>query len=310
MRQGRYYGFVIGFLVLPAGLYAGFVIWPYAQTFYIAMTNWRGVSGNATFIGFDNFARLFHDEVFWKAISHHLVLLFALPPFTLSIALFLAFLLNVAGGSRGGGMAGIWGSKFYRVVFFFPQVLAVAIVGVLFLQIYRPDGTGVVNGLLGMVGIDPIRWLTITEPWPQFNLAFATILSVMVWQAVGFYVVLFSAGLSSIPAEIYESAALDGCGRFRLFFSVTLPLLWDTLQVAWVYLGIAAFDGFVLVQVMSTDNGGPDKATTVLPLEIWQKAFNENRVGYASAMGVALFFFTLTFAVLALRVSRRERIEF
>jgi N-acetylglucosamine transport system permease protein len=195
-------------------------------------------------------------------------------------------------------------------VFFFPQVLAVAIVGVLFLQIYRPDGTGVVNSLLGRIGIDPIRWLTITQPWPQFNLAFATILSVMVWQAVGFYVVLFSAGMSSIPAEIYESAALDGCGRFRLFFRITLPLLWDTLQVAWVYLGIAAFDGFVLVQVMSTNEGGPDKATTVLPLEIWQQAFYQSHVGYATAMGVALFFLTLTFAVLALRVSRRERIEF
>jgi N-acetylglucosamine transport system permease protein len=309
MRQGKY-RFVVGFLAAPVIIYAVFVIGPYLQAFYIAMTNWRGVSANPKFIGFDNFVRLFHDEVFWKAVSHHVVLLLALPLFTLGIALFLAFLLNVAGGSRGGGMAGIWGSKFYRVVFFFPQVLAVAIVGVLFLQIYRPDGTGVVNGLLGKIGIDPIRWLTITQPWPQFNLAFATIITVMIWQAVGFYVVLFSAGMSSIPAEIYESAALDGCGRFRLFFSVTLPLLWDTLQVAWVYLGIAAFDGFILVQVMSTDTGGPDKATTVLPLEIWQTAFYFSRFGYASAMGVALFFLTLTFAVLALRVSRRERIEF
>jgi len=309
MRQGKY-RFVLGFLAAPVIIYSVFVIGPYVQAFYIAMTNWRGISANPKFIGFDNFVKLFHDEVFWKAVSHHLVLLLALPLVTLSIALFLAFLLNVAGGSRGGGMTGIWGSKFYRVVFFFPQVLAVAIVGVLFLQIYRPDGTGVVNGVLGKVGIDPIRWLTITEPWPQFNLALATILSVMIWQAVGFYVVLFSAGMSSIPAEIFESAALDGCGRFRLFFSVTLPLLWDTLQVAWVYLGIAAFDGFVLVQVMSTDTGGPDKATTVLPLEIWQTAFYFSRFGYASAMGVALFFLTLTFAVLALRVSRRERIEF
>jgi N-acetylglucosamine transport system permease protein len=309
MRQGKY-PFIIGFLAAPVIIYAVFVIGPYLQAFYIAMTNWRGVSANATFIGFDNFERLFRDDVFWKAVSHHVVLLLALPLITLGIALFLAFLLNVAGGSRGGGMSGIWGSKFYRVVFFFPQVLAVAIVGVLFLQIYRPDGTGVVNSLLGTIGIDPIRWLTITQPWPQFNLAFATILSVMVWQAVGFYVVLFSAGMSSIPAEIYESAALDGCGRFRLFFRITLPLLWDTLQVAWVYLGIAAFDGFVLVQVMSTNEGGPDKATTVLPLEIWQQAFYQSHVGYATAMGVALFFLTLTFAVLALRVSRRERIEF
>jgi N-acetylglucosamine transport system permease protein len=309
MRQGKY-PFIIGFLLVPVVIYATFVIGPYAQAFYIAMTNWRGISANPKFIGFDNFVRLFHDDVFWKAVSHHLVMLLLLPLITLSIALFLAFLINVAGGSRGGGMAGIWGSKFYRVVFFFPQVLAVAIVGVLFLQIYRPDGTGVVNGLLGKIGVDPIRWLTITQPWPQFNLALATIISVMVWQAVGFYVVLFSAGMSSIPAEIYESAALDGCGRFRMFFSVTLPLLWDTLQVAWVYLGIAAFDAFALVQVMTVGPGGPDGATEVIGLSLYRNALTYAKFGYASAMGVALFFLTITFAVLALRVTRRERIEF
>lgn len=302
MRQGKY-RFVVGFLAVPVVLYAVFVIGPYAQAFYIAMTNWRGVSATPQFIGLGNFTRLFGDPVFWKAISHHLVLLLALPLLTLSIALFLAFLLNVAGGSRSGGMTGIWGSRFYKVVFFFPQVLAVAVVGVLFQAVYRPDGTGVLNGLLDLVGLGPVGWLT--EP----DLALWSIIAVMVWQAVGFYVVLFSAGMSAIPAEIYESAALDGCGRFRLFFGITLPLLWDTLQVAWVYLGIAAFDGFVLVQVLSVDRGGPDGATTVLPLEIWRTAFNFSRFGYASAMGVALFFLTLTFAVLTLRVTRRERIE-
>ncbi|HCU51484.1 MAG TPA: ABC transporter permease [Micromonosporaceae bacterium] len=311
MRQGklRKYLFVIGFLVVPVGLYSIFVIGPYLQAFYIAMTNSRGFSATPKFIGFDNFVTLFDSPLFWKAVSHHLVLLLALPLITLSIALFLAFLLNVAGGSRGGGMAGIWGSKFYKVVFFLPQVLAVALVGVLFLAIFRPNSSGVVNGLLGLVGIDPIGWLITPEPWSEFNLAFVTIIAVMVWQAVGFYVVLFSAGMAAIPQEVYESAALDGCGRIRLFFSITLPLLWDTLQVAWVYLGIAAFDGFALVQVMSTNVGGPNGATTVLPLEIWRTAFNDYQFGVASAMGVALFFLTMTFAALALRVTRRERIE-
>jgi N-acetylglucosamine transport system permease protein len=300
----RRYMFVVGFLIVPVTLYAIFVIAPYVQAFYIAMTNWKGVSANPKFIGFDNFRTLFASDVFWKAVSHHVVLLLALPLITLIIALFLAFLLNVAGGSKAGGMTGIWGSKFYKVVFFFPQVLAVAVVGVLFQAIYRPDKVGVLNGLLDRVGIDPVGWLI--EP----DLALWSIIAVMVWQAVGFYVVLFSAGMSSIPAEIYESAALDGCGRFRLFFSITLPLLWDTLQVAWVYLGIAAFDGFALVQVLSVNVGGPDNSTTVLPLEIWRNAFNFSKFGYASAMGVALFFLTLTFAALTLRVTRRERIEF
>lgn len=311
MRQGRLrkYLFVSGFLAVPVGLYAVFVIGPFAQAFYIAMTNWRGVSATPKFIGLDNFSVLFEDDVFWKAVSHHIVLLLALPLVTLSIALFLSFLLNVGGGSRAGTMTGVWGSKFYKVVFFLPQVLAVALVGVLFQSMLRPDDTGVLNGLLGLVGIDPIGWLTITEPTSAVNVAFLMIMSVMVWQAVGFYVVLFSAGMAAIPREVYESAAMDGCGRFRLFFSITLPLLWDTLQVAWVYIGIACFDGFALVQVLSVNVGGPDGATTVLALEIWRNGFNFYKFGYASAMGVALFFMTLTFAVLTLRVTRRERIE-
>ncbi|MDH2429047.1 sugar ABC transporter permease [Sphaerisporangium sp. TRM90804] len=302
--KARMYGFVISFLAVPLVLYVVFVISPYVQAFYISLTNWRGVSASPQFIGLENFTRLLDDDVFWAAVRHHGLLLLAMPLITIAIALFFAFLLNLGGGSKGGTMTGVRGSKFYRVVYFFPQVLAVAVVGVLFQAIYRPDSTGVLNGLLSMVGFkEPVGWLINTD------LALWSIMGVLVWQAVGFYVVLFSAGMSAIPRDVFEAAALDGAGRFRLFFSVTLPLIWDTIQVGWVYLGIAAFDAFALVQVLSVDRGGPDNATTVLPLEIWRSAFTFSKFGYASAMGVALFFLTITFAALSLRVTRRERIE-
>ncbi|MGX7828589.1 carbohydrate ABC transporter permease [Actinokineospora sp. 24-640] len=299
MRRGSG-RFVIGFLALPVAVYLVFVIGPYLQAFYLALTDWRGVSASPRFIGFDNFARLFGDTVFWTAVSHHAVLLVVLPLAVLGIALFFAFLLNAGAAS---GTRGVRGSRFYQAVFFFPQVLAVAAVGVLFQAVYRPDSGGVLNGLLNAVGLGSVGWLT--EP----DLALWSIIGVLVWQAVGFYVVLFSAGMAAIPKELHEAAALDGAGRARMFFSVTLPLLWDSLQAAWVYLGIAAFDGFALVAVLSVDRGGPDGATTVLPLEIWRTAFTFSKFGYAAAMGVALFFLTLTFAVLALRVTRRERID-
>lgn len=303
MRQGRY-PFIVGFLAAPVLLYVVFVVSPYIQAFYIALTDWKGISANPRFIGLENFARLLDDEVFWAAVRHHGVLLLVMPLVTIVIALFFSFLLNLSGGQQGGRMTGIRGSKVYRVIFFMPQVLAVAIVGVLFQAIYSPERVGVVNGLLDKIGVEPVGWLI--DP----DLALWTIISVMVWQAVGFYVVLFSAGMSSIPKDVFEAAALDGAGRFTLFFKITIPLLWDTMQVAWVYLGIAAFDAFALVQVLSVDRGGLDNATTVLPMEIWRTAFNFSKFGYASAMGVALFFMTITFAALTLRVTRRERIEF
>ncbi|MFF4414839.1 carbohydrate ABC transporter permease [Streptosporangium sp. NPDC001559] len=303
MRHGRY-RFIFGFLAAPVILYVVFVISPYLQAFYISLTNWKGISANPQFIGLENYTRLLDDEVFWAAVRHHGVLLLVMPLVTIVIALFFSFLLNLSGGQRGGKMSGIWGSKVYRVIFFLPQVLAVAIVGVLFQAIYRPDESGVLNGLLDLVGIEPVGWLISPD------LALWSIIGVMVWQAVGFYVVLFSAGMSSIPKDVFEAAELDGANRATLFFKITLPLLWDTMQVAWVYLGIAAFDAFALVQVLSVDRGGPDNSTTVLPLEIWRTAFNFSKFGYASAMGVVLFFMTITFAALTLRVTRRERIEF
>jgi N-acetylglucosamine transport system permease protein len=258
------------------------------------------VTATPTFIGLDNFKRLFSDGIFWKAVTHNGALLVLLPLITIVIALFFAFLLNVGGAQ---GVTGIRGSKFYRVVFFFPQLLAVAIVAVLFQTVYRPNESGLIDGVLVKLGLKPVGFLI------DAHLALPSIIAVLVWQAVGFYVVLFSAGMGSIPNDIYEAAELDGAGRWAMFFRITLPLLRDTLQVAWVYLGIAAFDAFAIVQVLSIDRGGPDGATTVLGMEIYRNAFSYSQMGYASAMGVALFFLTITFAALTLRVSRRETIE-
>ncbi|MEU3162716.1 sugar ABC transporter permease [Streptosporangium sp. NPDC006930] len=293
--------FVAGFLAIPVTLYLIYVIAPYAQAFYIAFTDWRGVNATPRLVGLENFRRLLADNVFWQAVSHNLILLLLLPILTLGIALFFAFLLN-AGGR--GGTGGIWGSKFYRVVFFFPQVLAVAVVAVLFQQVFRPDRSGMLNAPLIALGFEPIGFLSSTD------VAFWSILAVLVWQAVGFYVVLFSAGIASIPRDLFEAAAIDGAGGPSLFLRVTLPLLWDTIQVGWVYLGIAALDVFAIVWVMTAEHGGPDHSTTVMAAEIYRTAFQYFKFGYASAMGVVLFFFTIGFAALALRLSRRERIEF
>jgi N-acetylglucosamine transport system permease protein len=302
MRHGKY-PFVIGFLAAPVALYLTFVISPFAQAFYISMTSWRGFAA-PRWVGFDNYTKLWDDGVFWKAVQHNGIILLVLPLVTIAIALLFAFLINVGGGTRGGTMSGVWGSKFYRVVFFFPQLLAVPIIAVLFQMVYRPNSSGLINGFVMKLGLEPIGFLINPK------LALWAIIGALVWQAVGFYVVLFSAGMASIPKDIYEAADLDGAGGLTLFFRVTLPLLWDTLQVAWVYMGIAAFDAFAIVSVLSVDNGGPDGATTVLSVEIYRNAFAFSRYGYASAMGVALFFLTLTFAALTLWVTRRESIEY
>jgi len=302
MRHGRY-PFVIGFLIAPVVLYTTFVFYPITQLVYVSMTNWRGISPDFDFVGLDNFTAIWSSKEFWQAAQHHLFLLVALPAITIALALFFAFLLNMGGGTKGGEMRGVWGSGFYRVVFFLPQVLAVVIVGVIFSRVYGPDERGILNRLLiDGFGLDrPIGFMIDYGMW--------AILGALVWQAVGFYVVLFSAGMSSIPADLYEAAVLDGASRITIFFRVTIPLLWDTIQVAWVYLGILAFDAFALVMLLTIEQGGPDGATTVLPVLIYKQGIAQSKFGYASALGVSLFLLTITFALLSLRAGRREAVE-
>lgn len=303
MRRGTF-PFVAGFLVAPVAVYVVFVLGPYAQAFQIALTDWRGVSARADFVGLENFTRILQDGMFWKAMRNHGIMLLVVPVLTIGLALVFAFLLNVAGRRRAGGTSGLAGAGFYRVVFFFPQVLSITVIGVLFQAVYRPDESGVLNSLLARLGVDSVGFLT--EP----SIALWAVMAVMVWGGVGFYLVLFSAGMAAIPKELYEAAELEGAGRIRTFFSITLPLLRGTVQVAWVYLGIAVLDGFALVQVLSVNMGGPDGATTVAGLQVWQNAFTYYKFGYASAMGVVMFFVVMTFAALTLRLTRRESLEY
>ncbi|KIF77367.1 ABC transporter permease [Streptomyces sp. 150FB] len=307
MQHGKY-RFIVGFLALPLIIYAIFVISPFVQAFQISMTDWSGLVGTSKFVGLDNFHRLWDSEDFWNALRHNIYLLIGLPIVTLALGMFFAFMLNVGGKRRKNQVVtGVRGSKFYKFVFFFPQVISVTIVAVIWFNIYNPDPQdGMLNSLLGSVGLEGLQnsWLG------EKNLALLCIAAVMVWSNVGFFVVLFSAAMASIPSDIYEAALLDGANRFDTFFRITLPLLWDTVQTGWVYMGIIALDGFALVQIMSVNNGGPDGATDVLPLRLYQTAFRDSQFGYAAAMGIAMLIVTMAFAVLTMRFARRERIEF
>lgn len=132
----------------------------------------------------------------------------------------------------------------------------------------------------------------------------------MIWSFVGFYVVLFSAAMQSIPRDIYEAAQLDGATRSTTLRHVTVPLVWDTVQVAWVYLAIQALDAFALVHIMLGINGGPSQDGDVLGVAMYRTAFNDYRFGRASALGVVMLLLTLIVVLVFMRLLRRERIEY
>ncbi|MCC9310681.1 sugar ABC transporter permease [Kitasatospora sp. RB6PN24] len=307
----RKYPFIVGFLIVPVALYVLLVIWPYLQTFGYSLTDWSGASQQMNFIGLRNYTTLFGDNVFVLALEHNLLLLAVLPLATILLALFFAFMLNVGGRGGTGGVQGVRGAGFYKVVFFFPQVLSVAILSVLFQGVYRTDQGGLLNGVLVELGVeDPNRpWQWLSDP----NLGLWCVIGVLVWSGVGFYLVLFSAAMQSVPKDIYEAALLDGAKRGQTFFRITLPLLWETIQTAWVYLAIAAMDCFALVSTMTPGKfygGGPDHRSEILSTLLMRNFITYGKAGYACAMGVVIFFITLILSVVALRVTRREKIEF
>ncbi|MCL5995449.1 MAG: sugar ABC transporter permease [Chloroflexi bacterium] len=288
--------FIFSFLVVPVTVYVIFVAVPYVTSMLVAFTKWRGLSMNITFNGINNFTKLFNDPNFWNALSHNGIALVVLLPVIISIALFFAFLFTQ--GIRGGG--------FFRITFFFPQVMSAIIVGVLWSFVYHPT-IGLLNGALGILGIQSMQ----SFPWlGDPDSVFGSILAVTVWQAVGFYMVLFITGMESIPAHFYEAARIDGANSFVLFTRITIPMLWEAIRTAIVFLALGAMDMYAIVMIMTNGSGGPSRAADVVPRYLTESAFQNGEWGYATAMAVVLMFIILGISILSLRFTRREVLEF
>ena len=293
------YRLIIPFLLPAVLLYGIFVVWPYAQAIYVSLTNWRGFSPEKPFVGLENYQRLWEDERFLEALGRNGQLLVVLPLLTIGIALTFAALFTQ------GGQA-IRGAGFYRIVFFFPQVIPAVIVGILWSYVYTPN-IGLLNGVLGGIGLDGLEQSWLTEP----NLVLWSIVAVAIWSTVGFYMVIFLAAMQSIPSSFYEAAVLDGATRWTSFKDITFPLIWETVRTAIIYLAIAALDFFILVIVLaggSTTMGA--RRAEVAALYLYNQAFEGNRWGYASAIGVVLLVLTLLLSVGIMRVTRRETYQF
>jgi N-acetylglucosamine transport system permease protein len=277
MRHGKY-PFILAFLLPPVAIYVYFVLSPYAQAFYFSLTNWTGTTATQDFIGLDNFVRAWNDDQLRIALRNNFLLLAVVPLVTVLLGLFFASMLNVGGRGKAGGVQGVRGSSIYKVVYFFPVILSVPIIAAIFLQVFSPSvAGGLLNTILEALGLGRF---TIAGGWLSHpTLAFWVVIVAMIWSFTGFFVVLFSAAMQSIPRDIYEAALLDGASRLTTFRKVTIPLVWDTVQVAWVYLAIQAMDGFALVHILLGIGGGPSRNGDVLGVAVYRAALSDVRVG-------------------------------
>jgi len=290
--------FVILTLGLPFAFYALFVLWPFVQAFIYSLTNWSGFSPDFEYVGLHNYVALFQDDVFMKALRNNLALAIVVPFVTIVLSLALATMVTV-GGSSTGSVRGLSRSSFYRVVSFFPYTIPAIVIGLLWAQMFDPSA-GLVNGLLTKLGLSnftSFAWLG--EP----STAMPVSMFVIIWGFVGFYMVLFIAAIKGIPAELYDAARVDGAGRIRMTTMVTLPMVRDTIQTAYIYLGILALDAFVYMAALNP-SGGPQNTTLVMSQDLFNTAFKKGQFGLASAMGVVLAVVTLLFAAVVLLINR------
>ncbi|HUX88261.1 MAG TPA: sugar ABC transporter permease [Chloroflexota bacterium] len=291
------YQLIVPFLVPSAMIYSIFVIYPYISAMYTSLTIWHGYSPTKKFVGLYNFEQLLQDNHFWGALEHNLVFLIALPLITLSIALFFAFLFTqVRRSDRFYTL-----SQVYRVTYFFPQVMSAVAIAVLWSFVFHPT-IGILNSVLHIFGISGPTWLG--DP----HTSLISVLIVSVWSAVGFYMILFIAGMQSIPGDYYEAARIDGADGWNIFWQVTWPLLWDHTRAALIFICISAMDMFTLTQVLT--EGGPNNSSDVLATLLYRTAFQDSQFGYATAIGVALFVITMVISGILFQIGRRERLEY
>lgn len=287
------YRVIVPFLIVPLFVYTLFVIVPYAQSILISFTTWRGLVEPPQWNGLQNYLRLLEDANFWNALTNNVRYLVALPTITISLALVFAYVLVRRG------------LKLYRVIYFFPHVMSLVAVGVLWGFVFHPR-LGIVNGVLRLLGLlggeETIAWLG--DP----NLALGAIAAVIIWHEVGFHMVLFIAAIGSIPKDYFEAAMMDGANEWVLFWNITLPLLHDAIRTSFLFIAIGAFNMFAITQVMT--QGGPNGATTVLATYLYDRAFTSSRFGYSAAIAVTMFLLMLLLSAAANTLLRRETVEY
>ncbi|WP_406010154.1 sugar ABC transporter permease [Streptomyces sp. NBC_00637] len=289
-RRARHWLTAVGFQVPALVLFGTLVLLPMLFALYASFFRWGGFGMPDDYIGGDNFTRLLQDPVFLGDLWRCLLLVGLSLVLQLPFALALAVALNQK----------IRGRAVYRMLFFAPYILSEAITGVLFSMIFAPDD-GLADHVLGAVGLDGVGGQWFADP----STVMATLFLVMTWKYFGFHMMLYLAGLQSIPAELTEAALIDGAGPWQRFRNVTLPLLAPTLRISVFLSVIGSIQLFDLVWVVTA--GGPDHHSETMAVTMFQYGFKRYQVGYASAISVSMFGISLVFALAYQRfVLRRD----
>lgn len=274
-------------------LFTFWVAVPSVRAFYYALTSWDGLTP-PRYVGLENFAAMAHQgDVFGVALKNNAILMFVPAAFTLALSLGFAAAIH----------RGVRGARLFRVVFFFPNILSAVAVSVLWLLLYSASDFGVINALL--------KWMHLRSSAFEFtNSRFLvwSLIPMLVWSSVGFFMLLFLASMQNIPETLYDAARLDGASSVACFRHVTLPLIWETIVIALVFFAIGGLKIFDQIWVFEQQTARAESNT--MATLMYSKVFYEYRVGFGTAIAVVLFVMILLATLLVMKLRPKEALEY
>lgn len=280
--------FLVLLFVFPTLFFYGtFNLIGIVRTFYYSFFEWKGISANKTFIGFNNYVNVLHDSMFWNALKNNLILVLTSVCIQLPGGLLLALLIN----------SKIKGAKFFRTVYFMPMLLSTVATGIMWILFYDPH-FGLLTKLFNVLGIK-VSTAFLSGPSALFSILF-----VICWQFIPYYMIIMGAGLTNIDKELYEAATIDGANSWQSFWRITLPLLVPTIRIAAVLQIVGSLKYFDLFYIMM--GGSPNAYTELMATYMYKKGFTELQMGYGSTIAAYMFIISFIFVFIFLSMTQKK----
>lgn len=296
MRNSKEKKRFIVFGLLPSLiLYTIFMVYPTINVFYESLFKTGGLSGNKTFVGLDNFKLLFSDSNFIRSFQNTIFLIVIVTIVTMFLAIIFASILS---------REKIAGQNFFRIIFYIPNILSIAVIASIFAAIYGMD-QGLINGFMRLFNSNHTNVPFLGDRmYVVYSIGFA-----MIWQAIGYYMVMYMSTMSQIPEHLYEAANLDGAGKIRQFFDITLPLTWQTIRTTLTFYVISNINiAFQIIKALT--GGGPDGASLTLLNYQYEQAYTNSSFGYGLAIGVVVFLFSFILSAIIHRLTKRDIMQY
>lgn len=296
---------IVWFMTPAVLIYGVFFVYPAIQGMLDSLFVWQGLNTNKTFVGLDNFARLWREftdpDDFYGlrlyALHNAFILVFGI--LSVFIGLFVAYLINEKP----------FGYRMYRITFFFPNVLALPAIAMLWGLVLNPS-FGLLNTLLEGIGLGQfaLPWLSLQYEAPLVRLGLYVVGFIGVWGGIGWFMLVFLAAMQNVPKDYTEAAIIDGASRFRIFFSVTLPMIWETFRTVLIYTVIGSLGGFAIIYALF--GGKPQKHADMILNYYYFQAFTEYNWGYAASIAAVMFVITISLTGLTYALTRRDSVAY